>query len=210
MGVVILSKAPVFGQVKTRLGLPPERTLALHGAMAEDVRAACIAAGSRPIWAVAGALDHPWVEGLRVRGDRVVPQVGGDLGARIEAALTAAGDGEAAVALGMDSPTLPPAALRAALSPSADVVLGPAFDGGYWLIGWREPRPGLLQGIRWSAPTTLAETAEAARAAGLSVELLPFWYDVDTPADLVFLRNHLRALPAERAAAIRAVLGRGG
>jgi len=205
VGIVILAKAPVAGRVKTRLELPAARTLALHRAMAEDVRSACIAAGVRPLWAVAGGLDHPWVDELRARGDQVIAQAEGDLGARIEAGLIAAGPGPS-LALGMDSPTLPPSALRAALETGADVVLGPAFDGGYWLIGWREVWLGLLDGVRWSAETTLAETAAAAREAGLSVELVEFWYDVDTPADLAFLRNHLRVLPADRAAATRAAI----
>ncbi len=196
MGLVILAKVPEEGRVKTRLRLPPGPTLALHRAMAADVRDACVAAGARPAWAIAGDLGHPWVKGLEALGDRVLPQAGGDLGARIEAALMAADRPGNAVALGMDSPTLPPELLRRALDAPEDLTLGPAFDGGYWLIGWRQPRPGLLRrGIPWSAPDTLAATAAAARAAGLSVGLLPFWYDVDTPGDLVFLRNHLRALP---------------
>ncbi len=207
MGLAILCKAPVAGRVKTRLGLSDGRTLSLHRAMAADVRGACLAAGIRPIWSVAGSLEHPWVRARRAEGDAVVAQAPGDLGARMEAALIAAGGQGPAAVLGMDSPTLPPAALRRALETRADLVLGPAFDGGYWLLGWPRPRPGLLRGIRWSAPSTLAETVERARGEGLSVELLEFWYDVDTPEDLRFLREHLRALPADRAPRTRAALG---
>ena len=106
----------------------------------------------------------------------------------------------------MDSPTLPPAALRQAAERRADVILGPAFDGGYWCIGWRAPRPGLLAGVPWSTDETLAETVAAARRAGCSVDLLPFWYDIDSPADLTFLRQHLRVLPPHAAAHTRAAL----
>jgi hypothetical protein len=173
--------------------------------MAADVRAAARALGE-PQWSIAGPLDHPWVEGLRAAGDAVFPQADGDLGARIEAGLTRAGGGGPALALGMDSPTLPVDALRRAAVSPADLVLGPAFDGGCWCIGWRAARPGLLAGIRWSTGSVLAETVAAARAAGLTVELLPFWYDIDAPQDLDFLRQHLRVLPPEAAAHTRAAL----
>ncbi len=103
MGLVILAKVPEEGRVKTRLRLPPGPTLALHRAMAADVRDACVAAGARPAWAIAGDLGHPWVKGLEALGDRVLPQAGGDLGARIEAALMAADRPGNAVALGMQN-----------------------------------------------------------------------------------------------------------
>jgi len=75
----------------------------------------------------------------------------------------------------------------------ADVVLGPSLDGGYYLVGTRRPQPGLFEGIAWSTPEVLDQTLERVRGAGLRAAFLPPWYDVDTAADLRFLRTHLRA-----------------
>jgi glycosyltransferase A (GT-A) superfamily protein (DUF2064 family) len=66
---------------------------------------------------------------------------------------------------------------------SHDVVLGPAMDGGYYLIGTRRPQPGLFRGIAWSTPAVLAQTRARARALGLSVRLLGPLRDVDTARD---------------------------
>jgi uncharacterized protein len=86
---------------------------------------------------------------------------------------------------------VPAAALAeaaAALAGRADVVLGPAADGGYYLIGLRGPAPGLFAGIAWSTAGVLAATRVRAEAAGLAVHLLPPGFDVDEVADLVRLR----------------------
>ena len=64
-----------------------------------------------------------------------------------------------------------------------DMVLGPATDGGYWLIGLRAPQAGLFEGISWSSEKVLIETLARARAAGLSVQQLREQTDVDTEAE---------------------------
>jgi glycosyltransferase A (GT-A) superfamily protein (DUF2064 family) len=107
------------------------------------------------------------------------------------------------VVIGADSPDLPPDLLRAAfdaLHPgpdAADVVLGPATDGGYYLIGlrWKEPR--LFTDIAWSTPQVLAQTQERADSLGLRVHLLPEWPDIDTPDDLERLHERLQSAPPE-------------
>ncbi len=206
MRAVLLGKVPVPGQVKTRLGdhLGAEGAAALQVAMAADVRATCEAAGLDRTWSLAGDLDHPWVRALVGDGEAVVPQAGGDLGDRIAAGLDAVG--YPGLALGLDAPTLPPDLLHAVVTSTADVTLGPAFDGGYWCVALRRRTPGLFDGVRWSCEATLRDTVERARALGLSVHLAPFWYDVDEPADLVRLHHHLAVLPAERAAHTRRAL----
>ncbi|MCB9760399.1 MAG: TIGR04282 family arsenosugar biosynthesis glycosyltransferase [Alphaproteobacteria bacterium] len=202
--VVVFTKPPAPGRVKTRLipALGAEGAAALHAAMAADTLDLCAAVGLEVTVALAGDLDHPWVEGLRARGLTVIPQVPGDLGARMAAALTPG----PVLALGTDAPTLPAALLSRAAALEEEVVLGPAFDGGYWLIGWRTPRPALLEGVPWSTEAVLAETVLRARARGIPHRLLPFWYDVDTPDALALLRQQLRFLPASTAAATRAAL----
>jgi len=73
----------------------------------------------------------------------------------------------------------------------ADVVIGPTDDGGYYLIGVGRRQPALFDGIPWSTSATRAATEARARDLGLSVLLLPRWFDVDTPEDLQRLRADL-------------------
>jgi rSAM/selenodomain-associated transferase 1 len=118
---------------------------------------------------------------------RLLPQQGPDLGARMARAFQVhRWEGYGRIVLrGTDSPTLPQAAIERAfaLLERVDLVLCPDLDGGYNLIGLREPCPSLFQ-IEMSRSTVLAQTLERARSAGLVVELLPTHYDVDTAADL--------------------------
>ena len=102
--------------------------------------------------------------------------------------------------IGTDSPTLPSHLLSVAHSALAthDVVLGPADDGGYYLIGMNGLHRSLFEVIDWSTERVLSQTLERARSAGLSVFLLPPWYDIDTGGDLArlasdpLLRAHTR------------------
>lgn len=91
-----------------------------------------------------------------------------------------------AVIIGGDAPALGPAAVRKALSllDEHDLVLGPATDGGYYLIGLKAPCPGLFEKIPWGSEKVLDQTLSRARAAGLSTALLPKLCDVDRPEDL--------------------------
>ena len=79
---------------------------------------------------------------------------------------------------------------------TSDVVIGPATDGGYYLIGARAPAPALLTDIPWGESRVFALTAARARAAGLATTLLEPWYDIDRPDDVEFLAAHLGALQA--------------
>jgi rSAM/selenodomain-associated transferase 1 len=122
----------------------------------------------------------------------LIDQDEGDLGARMERLFERAFElGEAWVILiGADTPHLPSARLaeaRTALQEGADVVLGPAEDGGYYLIGLRQPAPTLLHDMEWSSPTVLQHTLTRAEAEGLRVNLLPIERDIDTPDDLSWL-----------------------
>ena len=94
----------------------------------------------------------------------------------------------AVVAIDSDSPTLPMAYVAQAAAVlahgSADVVIGPSDDGGYYLVGLDRRQPKLFDGIPWSTSETRAATLARARDLGLSALLLPRWFDVDTPEDL--------------------------
>lgn len=130
---------------------------------------------------------------------RLVPQRGADLGERLSNILTELLDcGHAgAIAVDSDSPTLPMAYLAEAATvlsrATCDIVLGPCEDGGYYLVGLRRPQPALFEGIPWSTDAVFAMTLDKARARGLSVHVLPHWFDVDTEADLQRLHADMTA-----------------
>ena len=115
----------------------------------------------------------------------------GDLGARMLAAFAGP-----TLVIGSDCPALTPQHLRAASDAlrDADVVLVPAEDGGYVLIGARAPHPNLFAGMTWGVDTVLAETRKRIAALGLNaIELGPLW-DVDSEDDLARMERELPAL----------------
>jgi len=125
----------------------------------------------------------------------LVCQRGESLGERLDHLLTDAmtTGSQRAVVMDSDSPTLPAAFISQAFEQltELDVVLGPTQDGGYYLIGLRQPQPHLLRQVQMSTPYVLSDTLELAKATGLVVSLLPVWYDVDTIADLHHLDREL-------------------
>jgi glycosyltransferase A (GT-A) superfamily protein (DUF2064 family) len=103
---------------------------------------------------------------------------------------------------GSDLPTLPAEVFHQALAllhtPEIDVVLGPSEDGGYYLIGLRTLYPAVFDDMIWSTPQVFADTVRRAERLGLRVALLPRWYDIDTPADLIHLRDTVTQGPTGR------------
>jgi rSAM/selenodomain-associated transferase 1 len=102
---------------------------------------------------------------------------------------------DAVVLINGDSPTLPPLTIAAAIAalrrPGDRVVLGPAHDGGYYLIGLKVAHRELFRDIPWSTPAVLEATLEQARRCALAVELLPLWYDVDDVETLQVLVDEI-------------------
>jgi len=193
--IAIFARWPHVGQAKTRLVpvLTPELAHRLHVAMLHDALAAALGttAGRRTLW---------WAGAPRDRDEFPLPgtievfdQAAGDLGDRLAHAFTtlARVPGGRVVTIGSDCPWLDATAIDRSFDAMerADVVVGPTDDGGFHLIGLTAAAvrslPGLFHGISWSTERTRAETLDRARAAGLSVELLPGAEDVDTPADVV-------------------------
>ena len=108
-----------------------------------------------------------------------------------------------------DIPGLPPGSLArtfAALDDGADLVLGPAFDGGYWLIAMARVHPEPFREIPWSTPAVLGVTLARCSDAGLRVELLETWRDLDTVVDLAFVHRGAHLLSAPRTVAALAGL----
>jgi hypothetical protein len=186
--LLLFTKPAREGRVKTRLigDLSAAEAAELHAAFLADLLAR-LREGDfelRLAWALEPQEEMPAgpLPGLRQRGD--------DLGARLYLALSEAAREAAAVgAIGGDLPTLPLDLVHSAFAKveaGADVVLGPAEDGGYYLIvlaaGAISPR--LFEEIAWSTERVLPATLERCRELGLAVELLPMAADVDTPEDL--------------------------
>ena len=194
MRLIVLAKAPVAGQAKTRL--IPALGAAGAAALAARLLAHAVAQAEAAAFAsrelcVAPDPAHPAFAELSARpGWDWAAQGEGDLGQRMERALTRAlGAHDGALLIGSDAPELGAARLREAAAALADhdAVFVPALDGGYALVGLRRSAPALFEGMAWSTPTVMARTRERAAAAGLRwAELAPV-ADIDEPADLARL-----------------------
>lgn len=203
--VILLAKRPIAGLAKTRLAVDvgAGRAADLCEAFVRDSLDVARAQARRLYVAASPAGSLSYFRSLAPSA-RCFAQPDGDLGARLLHAFeTAMGDGALhPVLIGSDSPTLPSHLLAVAHRAlrTHDVVLGPADDGGYWLIGMNAARASLFERIDWSTERVLEQTLARARDAGLDVFLLPPWYDVDEASDLdrlatdPLLRRHTRAV----------------
>ncbi|OAN45998.1 hypothetical protein A6A03_01710 [Chloroflexus islandicus] len=197
--LVMMARRPEAGRVKTRLCPPltPAQAATLYAAFLRDlVDLVRVVPGVQPLIAYAPAEAGDYFAALAPAIARR-PQTGADLGERLAAVTDAVlGEGAPAVlVIGSDSPSLPPAQITqavAALAGGADLVLGPAEDGGYYLVGLRRPAPALFTEVPMSTPTVLRDTLAVAERLGLRTALIDPWYDIDTIADL----HRLRADPA--------------
>ncbi len=207
-------KAPRPGAVKTRLTppLPPDRAASLAAAFAQDVVANARLVCDRVLVAYAPADGLATLAPLLPEATLWAEQQGADLGARMDNAMAyaeAQGFGPLVV-IGTDSPTLPPSYLQRAfdalLSGSADMVIGPTDDGGYYLVGARRRTPGLFAGVAWSTPSACAQTVANAQRLGLRSLRLSSWYDIDTFNDLVRLQNEFKDDESRRLRAPKTLL----
>jgi rSAM/selenodomain-associated transferase 1 len=202
----VMAKAPIVGQVKTRLAPPLTAAEAaeISGCFIRDIADNIIAASrSAPIHphvAYAPPGSEPVFRTLLPETVGLLPSLRSGLGHSLPDAvrdLLAAGYGLVCL-VNSDSPNLPTAylveAAMALSAPGDRVVLGPAEDGGYYCIGLKQPHPRLFEEIAWSTPQVFAQTCERAREIGLAVTVLPQWYDVD---DAALLRRLAGALLAD-------------
>lgn len=195
--LVIFAKAPIAGQVKTRLcpALTEDEAATLHGSFVLDtLERTKAAAGTFKLpldrfLACAPSSAHVFFRIMEARhGVTLLDQEGDDLGARMRQSFDRVfARGYRQVCLvGTDVPSLPLTHYRDAFAALTrqDLVLGPAEDGGYYLIGMTAPHPALFENIPWSTDQVLALTQQNAAAEGLKTALLPPWNDVDTLDDL--------------------------
>jgi rSAM/selenodomain-associated transferase 1 len=189
--VLVFVRAPLLGTVKTRLAatLGDQAALRIYRRLAEHavLQAAALPGASIRIHhtpADAGDDVRRWL----AADAAYLPQDPGDLGDRLRTAFGqafAAGHAPVVV-IGSDLPDLTTAHLHDALAALdvADAVIGPARDGGYWLLSLRRPLDGVFDGIPWSTDTVFAHTLHRLRAAGVEPAIIDELADVDEAADL--------------------------
>lgn len=188
--VIVFARAPVAGEVKTRLAadIGAAAATAAYVALAERVVGALRKGTSYSLIVAYTPADgeralRSWLgPGLDLRR-----QVDGHLGARMAAAIDAAfaGRAERVVVVGTDCPTVTPHVVEDAFArlDSADVVIGPASDGGYYLIGMSRLHRALFEDVPWSSTDTLRITLDRARELRLAVAMLDERRDIDTVDD---------------------------
>jgi rSAM/selenodomain-associated transferase 1 len=194
--VIVFAKYPQPGRVKTRLIGP------LTAAQAAEVHLRCLRVTLQCVAAVEGVdvvlasspgdADFQELLGAEaLDGVPVWPQSEGDLGERLRAAVDRAfGEGAGRVLMvGSDCPGMMPADVSRAVREldRHDVVIGPALDGGYYLLGLRRRLDVLFESVEWSSPRVLTQTLARASAAGLTVAFLPERRDVDDYGDIMAL-----------------------
>jgi hypothetical protein len=196
--LVVFAKLPVPGQVKTRM-VPPltaRQAADLYSELLGDVLAASAqmarSLGLVPSLAVHPPSAVPEFSDRIAEGFQVFPQLGKNLGERMEAAVVevAARGMDRILLRGSDSPILDGSKVRAALLAldDYDLVVSPDLDGGYNLIGLREPAPGLFD-HPMSTATVLEDTLANASARGLRAHLQDATFDLDTAEDLRLLAD---------------------
>jgi rSAM/selenodomain-associated transferase 1 len=189
--LVLFAKPPLAGRVKTRLaaGIGEAAAATFFRQSSERL---LFRLGRDPRWElILAANAGPGDRWPAWRGVPVIPQGGGDLGARMGRVFASLPPGPALV-IGTDSPQIEPCDIEEAfkaLGPH-EAVFGPAEDGGYWLIGLarRRPLPGLFEGVRWSTAHALADT-EASLPEGVKPARLRVLQDVDDAEDLAALSS---------------------
>lgn len=196
--VLVVAKAPVPGQVKTRLAAAVGDQAAAEiaaAALLDTLEAVAAAPVTARVVALRGDLNaavHTAEIGERLQGFTVVAQRGSDFAGRLANAHADAADGRPVLQIGMDTPQLHAALLdgcaRALLA--APAVLGPACDGGWWVLGVHTPTDAeCLRGVPMSRPDTGALTWKSLCESGVEPKLLEELADVDTVEDIAVVRG---------------------
>jgi len=193
--VAVFAKAPVAGQVKTRLVplLGPEGAARLHAALVRRALATAVQAGIGPVelWCAPDESDPFFARCAGEFGVALRKQEGADLGARMAHAFDAAFARERSLVLiGSDCPALQATDLQEAARAlsSHDAVLAPAEDGGYVLVALARRLP-IFEDISWGGSTVMAQTRARLEACGASWRALPTLWDVDRPEDYARLQG---------------------
>lgn len=193
-----MARAPIAGEVKTRL-VPPltrEQAADLYRALLLDQLEHLQGLATAELYLVytpdnAAAL----IKQLAPPNFHCLAQRGGDLGERMNFAFSDLWQlgHRSVVLIGSDLPALPLDYLATAFELLATsthrVILGPSRDGGYYLVGMNQPTPQIFENMSWSHGKVLAQTRERLAGLGIAAELLPTWFDLDTVEDLAYLQS---------------------
>jgi rSAM/selenodomain-associated transferase 1 len=195
--LIVFAKEPIKGAVKTRLRncFSDADVIRLYKAFVKDTLAVSNDVRSiRKILAFSSQQVPRFLKSVNC-GFEMIEQRGATLGDRMHNVFVYAHKSKSkkTVIIGTDSPTLPPRLIEKAFSAlrRKDVVIGPSTDGGYYLIGMKEPRRGIFKGVKWSSVSVLKKTLDNAGSLGMTTALLDEWYDVDDSLSLKRLLEDL-------------------
>jgi hypothetical protein len=187
--VAVFARAPVPGEVKTRLAplLGPREAAELHATLVRQALRTARTAGVGPVslWCTPDPA-HPFFAACAAEhGVALHAQRGGDLGERMARAFDELLASGPALLVGSDCPSLSARDLCAAAVSLAtrDAVVQPAEDGGYVLVGLSRPVAGVFEGLRWGEASVMRDTRERLRGAGATWREMPVRWDVDRPDD---------------------------
>jgi rSAM/selenodomain-associated transferase 1 len=196
--LVVVAKAPVPGEVKTRLypELTTDEATHLYRCFLQD-RITEIGHLTEIDLAISYTPEDSkaYFKRFISNGFQLFPQRGKNLGERLSNIFEdkLADEYDAVTIIDSDTPDLPRSIVQQSfqllMSNRVDAVFGPCDDGGYYLVAMRRPHPDLFQDIPWSTEAVLAKTLEKAKKFGLKAELLPRWNDLDTFEDLINFYN---------------------
>jgi rSAM/selenodomain-associated transferase 1 len=191
--VIIMTKVPLAGTVKTRLHpvLSPEECAALAAAFLQDAFGKAQTVCRRTILAISPFYELDKLKNILHSEPLFIEQTGADLGERIFNAFKFAFErnSDAVVMIGTDSPTFPADYIKQAFEKlkRSDAVLGKTTDGGFYLIGLRRLRREIFEDVEWSSPKTFEQTKRNIMRLNFILQEIPAWYDVDEPEDLYTL-----------------------
>jgi rSAM/selenodomain-associated transferase 1 len=199
--LVIMAKAPRPGLVKTRLAqnFPVPAILDLYRCLLDDTMALAKSLDHADVAIMCPASDVEDLSRAAGNGFRIVAQMGDGLAAGLTSvfAIFGAAGGRRVIAFNSDSPHLPASVLECAFEAllAFDVVVGPTYDGGYYLVGAKAPHPALFEGDGMGTKSALEALLASARTMKLSVGFTDPFYDIDLAADLMQLAAELRLAP---------------
>ena len=206
LSIAIMARYPHGADVKTRLAarLDQAARARLYEAFLRDkMLAAESVPDTRVTIVYTPAAMRPWFQAFAASHVSLHAQSDGPLGARVIAAFDELLSVHplGVILTDSDTPNLPREYLSEAVSAlraGDELVLGPAHDGGYYLVGLARPEPSIFAEVEWSTSRALEQTIAAAACLGLKTHLLPPWYDVDCPEDLERLVVDIREGSGER------------
>ena len=204
--VVLFSKAPVPGKVKTRL-VPPlshAEAASLQQAFIYDTLTTLLDEGNIKVFlACHPSRENPFFKRLQERYNvTLIDQGTGTLGNKMKRVILLLQSEKYSkiIILGSDTPSLSFQYISDAFHnlDKNDLVIGPSIDGGYYLLGIKGKVPDIFDRITWGSDAVFKETVAKVRENAIKTSYLPFWYDIDTINDLRFLVIHLVSLSKSR------------